>query len=37
MRAVAGDYLENGRRTAQRRRKGVRPETPVRSVEDGWE
>ena len=36
-RAVAGDYLENGRRTAQRRRKGVRPETPVRSVEDGWE
>jgi 4-hydroxy-3-polyprenylbenzoate decarboxylase len=36
-RAVAGDYLENGRRTAQRRRKGVMPETPVRSVEDGWE
>jgi len=37
MRAVAGDYLENGRRTAQRRRKGVKPETPVRSVEDDWE
>ena len=37
MRAVAGDYLENGRRTAQRRRKGVRPETSVRSVEDGWD
>ena len=36
-RAVAGDYLENGRRTAQRRRTGVTPETPVRSVEDGWE
>ena len=36
-RAVAGDYLENGRRTAQRRRKGIKPETPVRSVEDGWE
>jgi UbiD family decarboxylase len=35
-RAVAGDYLENGRRTAQRRRTGVKPETPVRSVEDGW-
>jgi 4-hydroxy-3-polyprenylbenzoate decarboxylase len=36
-RAVAGDYLENGRRTAQRRRTGVDPETPVRSVEDGWD
>jgi 4-hydroxy-3-polyprenylbenzoate decarboxylase len=36
-RAVAGDYLENGRRTAQRRQKGVDPETPVRSVEDGWD
>jgi 4-hydroxy-3-polyprenylbenzoate decarboxylase len=36
-RAVAGDYLENGRRTAQRRRKGIKPETPVRSIEDGWD
>ncbi len=32
-RAVAGDYAENGRRTAQRRVKDVIPETPVRSVE----
>ena len=33
VRATAGDYLENGRLTAQRRRSGVRPETPVRWVE----
>ena len=33
-RAVAGDYLENGRLTAQRRRSGVDPETPVRWVEE---
>ncbi len=32
-RAVAGDYLENGLRTAQRRRKGVDPQTSVRTVE----
>ncbi|MDH3701719.1 MAG: UbiD family decarboxylase [Alphaproteobacteria bacterium] len=31
-RAVEGGYLENGRRTDQQIRKGVRPETPVRSV-----
>ena len=31
-RAVDGGYLENGRRTDQQTRKGVRPETPVRSV-----
>ncbi len=32
-RAVAGDYAESGRRTAQRRVKDVIPETPVRTVE----
>jgi 4-hydroxy-3-polyprenylbenzoate decarboxylase len=32
-RAIAGDYAENGRRTAQRRVKDVIPETPVREVE----
>jgi 4-hydroxy-3-polyprenylbenzoate decarboxylase len=34
-RAVAGDYAENGRRTAQRRVSGhdVIPETPVREIE----
>ena len=32
-RAAAGDYLENGRLTAQRRRSGVEPETPVRWIE----
>jgi 4-hydroxy-3-polyprenylbenzoate decarboxylase len=32
-RAVAGDWAENGRRTAQRRVKDVTPETPVRNVE----
>ena len=33
-RAAAGDYLENGRRTLQRRRQGLMPETSVRAVED---
>ena len=33
-RATAGDYQENGRLTAQRRRSGVSPETPVRWLED---
>ena len=33
-RAAAGDYLENGRLTAQRRRGGVMPETPVRWIEE---
>ena len=28
-RAVAGDYLENGRISEQQKRKGVKPETPV--------
>ena len=28
-RAVAGDYLENGRISDQQKRKGVKPETPV--------
>ncbi|MCZ6884766.1 MAG: UbiD family decarboxylase [Alphaproteobacteria bacterium] len=32
-RAIAGDWAENGRRTAQRRVKDVTPETPVRNVE----
>jgi UbiD family decarboxylase len=32
-RAVKGDYAENGRRSAQRRAKGITPETPVRDVE----
>jgi UbiD family decarboxylase len=36
-RAAEGDYLENGRRTAQRRQKGIFPETSVRDVEDGWD
>ena len=31
-RAVEGDYLENGRRSAQRRRKGLIPETQIRAV-----
>jgi UbiD family decarboxylase len=35
-RAAAGDYLENGRRTLQRRQKGIVPETSVRDVEEGW-
>ena len=34
-RAVAGDYLENGRLTAQKRRGDILPNTPVRSVEEG--
>ena len=32
-RAAAGDYLENGRRTLQRRHKGLAPETSIRAVE----
>jgi UbiD family decarboxylase len=32
-RAVAGNYAENGRHTAQRRAKGITPETPCREVE----
>lgn len=35
-RATAGEYLENGKRSAQRRRSGVKPNTHVRSV-PGWE
>ena len=31
-RAAAGDYLENGRRSAQLRRKGVAPNTSIRDV-----
>ena len=31
-RAVAGDYLENGRRSAQLRRKGITPNTSIRDV-----
>ena len=31
-RAAAGDYLENGRRSAQLRRKGVMPNTSIRDV-----
>ena len=34
-RAASGRYLENGRRSAQRRRAGLKPNTPVRSVADG--
>ena len=33
-RAVAGDYLENGRMTAQRQRRAIEPETPVRWIDD---
>ena len=36
-RAAEGDYLENGRRTQQRRQKGLLPETSVRDAEDGWD
>ena len=32
-RTVAGDYLENGRLSDQRKRSGLKPETPVRVVE----
>ena len=35
--AAAGDYLENGRRTLARQRRGLIPETSVRKVEDGWD
>ena len=35
-RAADSDYLENGRRTQQRRQKGLLPETSVRDAEDGW-
>lgn len=30
--AVKGDYLENGKRSAQMRRSGIKPNTPVRDV-----
>ncbi len=33
-RAVDGDYAENGRRSAQRRRSDVKPNTPVRGSTD---
>lgn len=33
-RAVAGDYLENGRRSDQKKRSGLKPETQIRTVED---
>jgi 4-hydroxy-3-polyprenylbenzoate decarboxylase len=35
-RAVRGEYLENGKRSAQRRRSGIKPNTHVRSVSD-WD
>ena len=35
-RAAKGEYLENGRRSAQRRRAGLKPNTHVRSVA-GWD
>jgi 4-hydroxy-3-polyprenylbenzoate decarboxylase len=31
-RAACGDYEENGRRSAQRRRRNVEPNTPVRDA-----
>ena len=31
-RAVAGDYIENGERSAKMRRSGIKPNTPVRDV-----
>ena len=34
--AAQGDYLENGKRSAQRRRAGVKPNTHVRSI-PGWD
>lgn len=37
LRAVQGEYLENGRRSAQRQLKGLIPETSVRDAEDGWD
>jgi 4-hydroxy-3-polyprenylbenzoate decarboxylase len=36
-RAAASDWLDNGRRTLQRQRKGLVPEISVRAVEDGWD
>lgn len=33
-RAAEGDYLENGRRSAQKRRSGIKPNTPVRDAID---
>ena len=35
-RAAQGEYLENGKRSAQRRRAGLKPNTHVRSV-PGWD
>ena len=35
-RAAAGDYLENGKRSAQRRRANIKPNTHVRAVPD-WD
>ena len=35
-RAARGEYLENGKRSAQRRRAGVKPNTHVRSIPD-WD
>jgi len=35
-KAAAGEYLENGKRSAQRRRAGIKPNTHVRSVPD-WD
>ena len=35
-RAAQGDYLENGKRSAQRRRSGLKPNTHVRAV-PGWD
>ena len=35
-RATASEYLENGRRTHQRQKTNLVPETSVREVEDGW-
>jgi len=37
LRAVQGEYLENGRRSAQRQQRNLIPETSVRDVEDGWD
>ena len=36
-RAAKGDYLENGRLTLARQRRGLVPETSVREIEDGWD
>ena len=32
--AVEGRWIDNGRATFERRRAGIKPETPVRYVED---